>query len=218
MIKRTISKSTIASAWENSLSLFFQPSGVHRYDSRGDPCLEIEDLFFDIQHPSRKPQISPLFPKALVPFIDSFTKRLIDREIGQISNINDRMYRWQKRDGGNINQLDKVINMLRTNPGGRYSLIGFWDPEIELFSEKQIGPIMAYPRIRSGELTLTVVTRSLDAITGAVQLIVGFANFQSYLAETLNATVGPLRVLALSYHLLDMDLPRVMSLLKEKKK
>lgn len=213
MTKRTIRKPTIGEAWEESLHLFFQP-GLHRYDSRGDPCIEIEDMFFDIKYPNREPRISPLFPTRFLPFVESFTERLLDPQVGQTSMINDRLFRWEKRDGSLLNQIEVELELLHSKPEGRYNIIGFWDPELDLGSDMPIGPIMAYLRVRSDRLNATIVTRSLDALTGAVQLIVGFANLQAYFAQAIGSGIGELRVLALSYHLHDMDLPRVASLLR----
>jgi hypothetical protein len=217
MTKRTVRKPTISAAWEESLYLFFQP-GLHRYDSRGDPCIELEDLYFDIQHPNREPRISPLFPKRFIPFIDSFTERLLDPQVGHTSMINDRLFRWRRRNGTLLNQMETELELLREKPEGRYAIIGFWDPELDLGSEIPVGPIATYFRVRSDKLHGTVVTRTLDALTGAVQLIVGFANLQAHYAEVLGVGIGGLRVLALSYHLHDMDLPRVQSLLEGKRK
>jgi len=63
--------------------------------------------------------------------------------------------------------------------------------------------------MRNRALNLTVVERSLDAITGAVQILVGFAAFQEHMALRLDSGVGTLTVMALSYQLLDIDVPSI---------
>ncbi len=211
---RYIRAETTAKAWQKSLKLFLGGEPMNRYSSRGDPCSEIEDVLFDISHPERKPQISERFPNNLRTFVEEFRERLTVQQFGQTSKLNDRLYRWQRRDGSLLNQHDVVASLLHDFPEGRYSVMSFWDPEEELQSDKQVGPLFAYPRIRSGKLNITVATRTLDAITGAVQILVGFAGYQELLAKELGVSIGPFRLLALSYHLLDFDLPRLDELLE----
>jgi hypothetical protein len=203
---------TTARAWDKSLTLFLGDGPLNRYTSRGDPCSEVEDVLFEISQPLRQPQISEAFPRSLIGFVDQFRERLTEEQFGQTSKLNDRLYRWRQRDGSTLNQHEVVSALLRDYPDGRYSVISFWDPEEELTNDRQVGPLMAYPRIRGGKLNLSVVTRTLDAITGAVQILVGFAGYQELLANELAVKVGHLRVFALSYHLLDVDLPRVIAL------
>ncbi|MGW3352677.1 thymidylate synthase [Nonomuraea rubra] len=213
MLQRSLQYPTIGQAWEASLELFLDPIGLNRYDSRGVPCVEVEDLFMDISHPHREPRVSVLYPKEFHPLIDEFTSRLLEPQFGQTSIINDRLFRWKSGDGQELNQLSTVVEMIRVNPDLRYTIIGLWSPALDLFSETPVGPIALYFRRRSDALNLTLVTRTLDAIVGAVQLIVGFANLQQHISRMLGLSVGALRVLALSYHLHDMDLPRVRSML-----
>lgn len=206
---------TIAEAWEASLELFLQP-GLNRYDSRGEPCVEVEDLQLRIAHPDREPRVSRLFPAEFEPFVESFTDRLLSSYNGRGATVNERLFRWQKRSGGSLDQLQTVVEMLARDPGTRHAVIGFWDPELDIAGPTPVGPLLAYFRIRNGALNSTVVSRSLDALTGAVQLVVGFANLQRYLAEQASADVGEMVLYALSYHLHDMDFPRVVDILGER--
>jgi hypothetical protein len=213
---RLIQRKTIGAAWEESLQLFLRPEGLNRYDSRGVPCVEVEDLLFDITNPRQEPRVSSLYPKELNYLIDEFTDRLIQPQAGQTSIVNDRLFRWQLPDGREFNQLDAVMAMLANDPDARYAIMGLWEPTRDLRSPTPVGPLILYPRIRAEMLNFTVVTRTLDAILGAVQLIVGFSNLHGYMANKLRVGTGPLRVLALSYHLHDMDIPRIRAMLEEK--
>jgi thymidylate synthase len=213
---RLVRAATLAEAWEASLRLLTSEgsaSSLNRYESRGDPCVELEDVLFDVSHPSREPQVSALYPRDLLPLVDAFTSLLVDRDRGQRSNINGRLYRWRTRGGIELDQVSEIAELLRRNPESRFSVAGFWDPEIDLPSDKPVGSLLAYPRVRAGALNMTVVQRTLDAMTGATQLLVGFSRFQSVLAQLIGARIGALRVLALSYHLLEIDLPRVRMML-----
>src|SRR5437763_1191017 len=82
---RVIASQTIAPAWEASLALFLSTEGMNRYDSRGVPCIEIEDLLFDIASPLDEPRVSRLYPKHYHRLIDDFTERLVRPQIGQVS-------------------------------------------------------------------------------------------------------------------------------------
>lgn len=202
-----VAASTTGKAWENSLKLFWKTG--YRITSRGDPCTEVEDVLFEVSRPDRSPQISSSYPDSLVPLVEDFRARLVNAQMGQTSKLNERLYRWPQRDGTGLDQHSEVLSLMRQFPDGRYSIISFWDPEEELSSNMQIGPLLAYPRIRAGRMNMTVVSRSLDAVMGAMQVLVGFAGYQQHLAGELEVGIGSLRVLALSYQLLDLDVPRI---------
>jgi thymidylate synthase len=203
---------TLAAAWEASLKLFLNPDGLNRYDSRGEPCYEVEDLVLVIKHPDRAPRISPLFPAQFVPLVDAFTDRLLAPQgKGERSVVNGRLFRWRrKRGAGDLNQLETIVEQIRTNPNSRATIMGFWDPEQDLASATPVGPLIAYFRARSGRLNATLVTRSIDALNGATAILVGFAALQSAIALRIGLPSGQLTVLALSYHVHDMDMPRVV--------
>jgi thymidylate synthase len=209
----SIDGETVGEAWETSLGLFLQ-SDLNRYNSRGEPCIEVEDLQLRIAHPDREPRVSPLFPEEFDPFIEDFTDRLLSSYNGRGATINERLFRWRERDGGSLNQLQTVTEMLAEDPDTRHGVIGFWDPELDIKGSTPVGPLLAYFRIRDGNLNATVVSRSLDALTGAVQLMVGFANLQRYVAEQASVDVGHLVLDVFSYHLHDMDFPQVFDMLR----
>lgn len=204
---------TLAEAWEASLGLFTQPE-VNRYNSRGEPCVEVEDLQIQITHPDREPRVSPWFPKEFAPFVESFTERLLSSHNGRDAILNERLFRWPTRDGAPLNQLAAEVALLSEERETRHGVIGFWDPELDMKSSTPVGPLLAYFRIRGEKVNSTVVARSLDAMTGAMQLMVGFANLQRYIAGQTSAEVGEMTLYALSYHLHDMDFPRVFDMLQ----
>lgn len=200
------------------MRLFVSGDALNRYDGRGGPCLEVEDVLFDISHPEREPRDSTLLPHAFQDMTLGYTERLLAPELDpQKSTINDRLFRWRMPEGAVLNQHDTVLEKLRADPDGRGTVITFWDPAIDLGSERAVSPLIVYLRLRSGKLHATVVARSLDAMTGAIQLIVGFANLQEDYARRLALPVGRLRLLALSYHLYEFDLPRVLRFQEEKR-
>lgn len=211
----SIGSETLAGAWEASLELFAQPE-VNRYNSRGEPCVEVEDLQIQIAHPDREPRVSPCFPKEFAPFVDSFTDRLLSAHNGRSAIINERLFRWPTRSGEPLDQLKAEVALLSEERDTRHGVIGFWDPELDMNSPTPVGPLLAYFRIRDERVNSTVIARSLDAMTGAMQLMVGFANLQRYIAGQTSAEVGEMTLYALSYHLHDMDFPRVLDILRER--
>lgn len=205
---------TIGDAWEKSLRLFQKATSLHRYDSMRGPCVEIEDVLITIASIVREPRISQLFPVSLSPLVEDFTEKLIEKQTGRISTINARLYHWKRRDNSSLDQVLMVIEMLRRQPESRYSIIGFWDPDIDPSFSQPSGPLVAYFRIRSGRLLSTVIIRTVDAWLGAIPALVGFANFQIYIAQAVGVPVGAMKLLALSYHLYEMDIPVVLEKLK----
>lgn len=204
-----VRKNTLGEAWVESLKLFFKSKHLHRYDSMKGPCLEIEDVIFDVLNPARLPQVSNIFPTHFHALIDDFTEKLTDKQVGHVSTTNNRLYQWSKRDGTKLDQVAKIIEALQLHPESRHCIIGFWDPDIDFFSDQPISPLVAYIRIRKGKLHSTVVARSVDAWLGAVPILVGFANLQSSLAQAVNITIGSINFHALSYHIYETDLPVV---------
>lgn len=205
-----ISENSLGSVWTKSLKLFTTEEVFNRYDSMRGPCIELEDVLLDIKDITREPRIHNLFPSAFIPLVDDFTEKLTQKQSGRVSTLNARLFSWKKRDKKNLNQLSLIISMLKEKPESRYSILGFWDPDLDPESTQPSGVLSSYYRIRSGKLYSTVVIRTVDAWLGAVPAMVGFANLQIYIANQLDVNIGSLNLLALSYHIYEMDLPYVL--------
>ncbi|MDQ5825275.1 MAG: thymidylate synthase [Chloroflexota bacterium] len=209
-----MSKSTISQAWVESLNLFFRAKEPYRFDSSMGPCIELDDVLLEISSPLRSPQVSNLYPEQYRPLIEDFTDKLAHKQEGRVSATNARLYAWPMPDNKTLDQVATQLAHLEENPETRHCTIAFWNPALDNFSETPVSPLLANYRFRSGKLHSTVVARSVDAWIGALPIIIAFANLQDQLAQAASMQVGPLRFLALSYHLYETYVPVVASALE----
>lgn len=114
-----------------------------------------------------------------------------------------------------LDQLTKVIELLRKDPMDRRAVIQMWDAETDLGAAKRDVPCntQCYPRIvetretRGGELCvdrvldLTILCRSNDVIWGAYGAnCVHFSVLQEYLAAAIGVGVGKLYQFSNNWH------------------
>lgn len=210
-MEHVVSRRRISDAWHTSLRLFASSKSIERYDSERGPCLECGDVVLKIADPHLEPRISPLYPPLLHPLIERYSDGFMGKAEARDSTVSERLYQWpQRRSASTINQVDGVLNRLRSLPESRYNIVGFWDPDLDPDLEKPVSPLVASFRIRTGRLVSTLVARTVDAWHGAFPMFIGFANLHQYLATQANVAIGPISFYLLSYHVYEMDLPAVL--------
>jgi len=106
-----------------------------------------------------------------------------------------------KNVGWDINQIEKIIKLLREHPTSRKACISTWYPPTDLGNN--YCPCNAFFQIREqdGLLTWTTVIRSLDVLRGLTENIFMFTLWQQYIANRLNMDVGAYKTVALNAHL-----------------
>jgi len=105
--------------------------------------------------------------------------------------------------GFELDQLDRIVYLLRKNPRDRRIVLQMWDPEIDLGANKRDVPcnLCVLPRIVNNALDITVVCRSNDAIWGAYGAnAVHFSVLQEYLAARLNVQIGTYYQISNNFH------------------
>lgn len=105
--------------------------------------------------------------------------------------------------GFELDQLNRIINMLRKNPADRRIVLQMWDPEVDLGADKKDVPcnLCVMPRIVKNKLDITVVCRSNDAIWGAYGAnAVHFSVLQEYLAANLGIPMGTYYQVSNNFH------------------
>lgn len=115
-------------------------------------------------------------------------------------------HRWRVLFG--FDQLDHVINAMRSDPRSRRQVIAMWDPMEDLGSGGRDVPCNThiYPRIHSltggvPQLDLTVCCRSNDLVWGLYgSNAVHFSILLEYMAWMIGADVGFLHVLSNNAH------------------
>jgi thymidylate synthase len=94
-----------------------------------------------------------------------------------------------------IDQLARIVELLRANPGDRRIVLQMWDPRTDLGKEGKDFPCntQCLFRVNRGALSMTVFNRSNDAIWGAYGAnAVHFSVLQEFVAAAIGAKVGPM--------------------------
>jgi len=105
--------------------------------------------------------------------------------------------------GFDLDQLDRIVDMLRSNPNDRRVVLQMWDPEVDLGAKVADVPcnLCVLPRIIDGALDITVFCRSNDAIWGAYGAnAVHFSVLQEYLAARIGVQVGTYYQISNNFH------------------
>ena len=103
--------------------------------------------------------------------------------------------------------------MIQESPDSRFTIVGFWDPDIDPFLPNPVSPLQAAFRVRNGFLNASLSVRSVDAWMGGFPMLVGFAELHHKLATSGRYKTGKSTYFILSYHIYEIDLPMVMELL-----
>jgi thymidylate synthase len=129
-------------------------------------------------------------------------------EDGELGPIYGRQWTaWPTRDGGTVNQIDQVIQALRTNPDSRRILFHGWN--VEYLPDERLSPQenvrqgkMALPPchllyqfyVADGKLSLMLTIRSNDLFLGNPFNIAQAALWVHVLAQQCDLAIGELIV------------------------
>jgi thymidylate synthase len=217
-----IETDSISQAWIEGLRLF-KATPLNRYDSRLGPCVEIENLLVRIRKPRHDEDLTRLYPSRLSSVIDSYVGGFLDRDNVENSTNSKRLYEWRKGgdsrisstgDGKRLNQISRVIDRLMKKPESRQNIVAFWDPEIDWDHPNPVAPLLASFKAPSAALHSTLIVRSVDAYLGTLPMFLGFVKLHDRIARESGIAPGSTSFLVWSYHLYEMDLPRIQDLIE----
>ena len=126
----------------------------------------------------------------------AFCEKILEDETfaekyGDLGNIYGSQWRhWETKEGGFIDQLGDVIEMIKTNPNSRRLIISAWNPEDV--------PSMALPPchtmfqfyVNDGKLSCQLYQRSADVFLGVPFNIASYALLTHLIAHETNLEVG----------------------------
>lgn len=120
-------------------------------------------------------------------------------------------------NGESENQIENVINLLKSKPTSRRAVIQIFDSNDIAVKARQEVPCTCTLQflIRGGRLELIVNMRSNDALKGLPHDIFAFTMIQEVLARTLGVELGSYQHFVGSMHLYDTDLAKVKEYLSE---
>jgi hypothetical protein len=114
-------------------------------------------------------------------------------------------YGFRLRNWGddNIDQLGRVIKLLRDKPDTRQAVLSIWDPVQDLGATTKDTPCndLIMLKIRDNKLNMTVCNRSNDVIWGAYGAnVVQFSVLQEFIAASVGVYMGTYTQVSDSYH------------------
>lgn len=129
-------------------------------------------------------------------------------------------FRW--REWFSFDQLAELIHLLQNEPDTRRAVLAMWSPSGDLVASEGVGGITmkdvpcnthAYFDRRGGQLNMTVMCRSNDAVWGAYGAnVVHFSFLLEYVAASVGVPVGMYRQFSNNLHVYQ-NLPGLAELL-----
>ncbi len=112
-------------------------------------------------------------------------------------------HRWRHHFG--TDQLVRIIELLRTNPDDRRIVLQMWDTRVDLGQQGLDFPcnnLCYFRQSAQGELDMTIVCRSNDALFGAYGAnAVHFSVLHEFIAAMVGMTMGKMHQLSNNLHL-----------------
>jgi hypothetical protein len=209
-----ITADSIARGWEESLLLFGASGSLIRFNSQRGPCVEVQNILFDIKLTDPEHDVSSWYPAEFHSLIDGYASGFLNKSPGRDSTLAERLYRWESGPDGPhpIDQVDRAARLFAEHPNTRYNVLSFWDPARDADLTNPVSPLVAQLQMRHDELSGTLFARTVDAWLGGFPMLVGFAQLVRRLSADTGARPGSMRVLAGSYHVYEMDLPILRSI------
>src|SRR5215469_13520545 len=150
---------TISEAWLSSLGLFRDVALINRFESDRGPCVERENVVISISRPSQEPKIADEYPHVFWPLVEGVVSAFKGEASSRPSTLQERLYSWPRRKSSgrgraasSLNQFNLARKMIRESPDSRFTVVGFWDPDIDPFLPNPVSPLNAAFRVRNDVL------------------------------------------------------------------
>ncbi|MGM0124481.1 thymidylate synthase [Enterococcus sp. AZ194] len=144
----------------------------------------------------RRSLVDEAFNEAYQKELADFCQKIVDDEAfaqkhGDLGHIYGYQWRhWETKDGGFIDQIKEVIEMIKTNPNSRRLIVSAWNPEDV--------PTMALPPchtmfqfyVNEGKLSCQLYQRSADVFLGVPFNIASYALLTHLIAHEAGLAVG----------------------------
>lgn len=137
-----------------------------------------------------------------IQWIAQFNKNMLKFSDDDVTQHGAYGYRWRKYFG--LDQIKKVINLIRKNPDDRRLVINMWNPPADLGYTGADVPCNTQLlfRVVEGELQMTVINRSNDLIWGALGAnLCHMTMLQELIANAVGMPVGTYYVFTQNLHI-----------------
>jgi thymidylate synthase len=219
-------------AWRRVANLLLGSTDVLTQPSRGGETSELLHVALEIEDPSqrwvisRTPSMNPAFA-----LVESFWIAAGRRDAALPTYWNPRLrnycgdapnyhgaYGYRLRHQLGLDQLDRVYRALLAAPDTRQCVLQIWNSAIDMPREdgSPVDPdipcsVLAFPKLRKGQLQWLQVIRSSDLFLGVPHNIVQFTILQEILSGWLGVRPGSYVQVSDSMHIYTRDLGAISS-------
>lgn len=191
---------TVAAGWRQVLDLFRtgQPT---RIATRHGVSFDIPGLTVWLENPADlTPPRDYLFPELIKDYRDR-----IFGEQREASLLYQRLRNWEGPGGSRLDQLDRLVDLLRRDPNSRAAVFSAWRPDDDLLSPFPVSPVGGAMRVVGSELVLFLTARSLDVWVGFVPELLTFAQLAADITLELGLASTKVCYHCWSAHLYEVD-------------
>ncbi|MFS0576351.1 thymidylate synthase [Sporosarcina sp. 179-K 3D1 HS] len=135
--------------------------------------------------------------------LDKFCQRILEDDdfaakYGDLGNVYGKQWRnWTSSDGEPIDQLQDVIEQIKTNPDSRRLIVNAWNPEDVVDAGKKGSKAVLPPchvmfqfSVAEGKLSCLLMQRSLDSLLGCPFNIASYSLLTHLIAHECGLEVG----------------------------
>lgn len=210
-----ITGETVAEAYEDAIWRM-RVSGKLETSRNGDVKAIPSPVFLTIEKPECRVLIDPVRQcnpyfhlaeaiwmfagKRQLEWLLKYNKRMLEYSDDGISNFGAYGYRW--RHQFYVDQICKVVELLREHPETRRAVIAMWDPEVDLAPGKDLPcNTHIYFRKTGNRLDMTVCNRSNDLLWGMLgSNVVHMTMLHELIAWATESSLGRYQVFTNNLH------------------
>ena len=208
-----ICANTIAEAWEKGIQAIIKRYRTTKetvITERDTSSIEIENMVFSISHPLDEPRCSLLHPNQN--YLKTYSSHTLDFKYQR--SIYSRMQETEYGNA-NINQIQNVINLLKSTWYTSKGIITIWDPYVDADSDHPPCTCLVQFYIRNKKLNMTSYFRSNDAWLCSHGDMIALTNLQKEIADEINIEVGTYTHIACCYHIYEYDISAALAMFGE---
>ncbi len=172
----------------------------------GEATVESDAVAMQIEHPLSEPMVSP-HSRFQQRFLEKYAEDLIRGTSSKFEyDYHSRLFNWGERLSTNgaevqVNQIQYIIEKLRSSPVSRRALAITWNPVIDETLDDCPCLQLVQCVIRDRRLHMKVVFRSNDMLSAAGANMYALVRLQQWIANELSLPVGSYAHISLVPHI-----------------
>jgi len=171
-----------------------------------ETTVEFEEIAMQVDTPLAEPMVSP-HSRFQQKFVEQYARDLLNGSHASFEyDYHGRLFDWGERltvDGQpvHINQIDYIVDKLKTSPVSRRAIAITWNPVIDERLDDCPCLQIVQCVLREGKLAMRVVFRSNDMLTAAGANMYALVQLQRSIADKLGVPCGTYTHISLVPHI-----------------